>query len=470
MNVNGSAVIKKNDTVIVTIEDMSENGEGIGKSEGYTLFVKDTVIGDRAEVKIIKAKKTYGYGRIQRLLEPSPWRTEPLCPAAAPCGGCQLQAMSYDQQLKFKEKKVRDHLERLGGFQSPPVLPVIGMKDPWHYRNKAQYPVTTDRKGEIVMGFYAGRTHSVIQTPHCYIGQPVNDRVLAAVKAYMETCGVAPYDEASHKGLVRHVLIRRAAATGQVMVCLIINGKRLPAAEQLTERLLEIEGMTSISYNINREKTNVILGEQVVNLYGPGYITDQIGDVSFRISAQSFFQVNPFQTKVLYEKALEYAGLQGEETVWDLYCGAGTISLFLARKARQVYGVEIVPQAVDNARENARINGIENVEFYTGKAEELMPELYRNRRLRADVVVVDPPRKGCAQSLLDTVIAMAPERMVYVSCNSATLARDLRYLCDRGFRLEEAQPVDMFPMTVGVEVVALLSKGEIDSKKVSYIC
>ncbi len=459
-------VMKKNDMAVVVIEDMSENGEGIGRSDGYTLFIKDTVIGDRAEVKVIKAKKTYGYGRLVRLLEPSPWRTEPLCPAAAPCGGCQLQAMSYEQQLKFKEKKVRNHLERLGGFPSPAVHPVIGMEEPWHYRNKAQFPVARDREGRIIMGFYAGRTHAVIQTPHCYIGHPVNERVLDAVRAYMEENRVEPYDEAAHRGLVRHVLIRRGAATGEVMVCLIINGKRLPAAERLTERLLEISGMTSISYNINREKTNVILGEQVIDLYGPGYITDRIGDLTFRISPQSFFQVNPVQTRILYEKALAYAGLTGEETVWDLYCGAGTISLFLARKAKRVYGVEIVPQAVENARENARINGIENVEFYTGKAEELMPELNREGRLQADVVVVDPPRKGCAQSLLDTVIDMNPRRVVYVSCNSATLARDLRYLCDRGFRLEEVQPVDMFPMTVGVETVVLLSKGEIDSKKV----
>lgn len=470
--------IVKNDVVITEIEDMSENGEGIGKVDGYTLFVKDAVVGDKAEVKVIKAKKSYGYARLVKLLVPSPHRVTPVCPAAAPCGGCQLQAMSYEAQLQFKENKVKNHLERIGGFTDVQVQPVIGMEEPLHYRNKAQFPVTRDKDGNIRMGFYAGRTHSVIETPHCYIGHPVNDRILALVKEYMEQEGIQPYDEVRHSGLVRHVLIRRAAATGQIMVCLIINGKKLPAADRLVRLLAEVEGMTTIGFNVNRERTNVILGEKTVILHGPGYITDQIGDLSFRISPQSFFQVNPVQTKKLYEKALEYADLKGEETVWDLYCGIGTISLFLAKKAKKVYGVEIVPQAIENARENVRLNQIGNAEFFVGKAEEVLPEWCERQsgqdktenknmaenggrregeRVYADVIVVDPPRKGCAQSLLDTIIRMKPKRLVYVSCNSATLARDLNYLCREGFTLKKVQPVDMFPMTVGVECVAALA-------------
>lgn len=498
--------IAKNDVVITVIEDMSENGEGIGKVDGYTLFVKDAIVGDRAEVKVVKAKKSYGYARLVKLLAPSPDRVAPVCPAAAPCGGCQLQAMSYEAQLQFKENKVKNHLERIGGFTDAQVLPVIGMAEPFHYRNKAQFPVTRDKEGNIRMGFYAGRTHSVIETPHCYIGHPVNDEILALVKKYMEQEQVQPYDETRHSGLVRHVLIRRAAATGQIMVCLVINGKKLPAADRLVGLLLEVEGMTTIGFNVNRERTNVILGEKTVILHGPGYITDRIGELSFRISPRSFFQVNPVQTKKLYEKVLEFAGLKGEETVWDLYCGIGTISLFLARKAKQVYGVEIVPQAIENARENAKLNKIGNAAFFAGKAEEVLPKWYERQtgkeendgyimggrrtdksgtkalsdsyggqdqgkdenmagnahkckagREHVDVIVVDPPRKGCAQSLLDTIVRMRPKRLVYVSCNSATLARDLKYLCREGFVLERVQPVDMFAMTVGVECVVLLS-------------
>lgn len=481
--------VVKNDVVITEIEDMSENGEGIGKVDGYTLFVKDAIVGDRAEVKVVKAKKSYGYARLVKLLSPSSDRVEPVCPAAAPCGGCQLQAMSYEAQLKFKENKVKNHLERIGGFADAQVLPVIGMEKPFHYRNKAQFPVTRDKEGNIRMGFYAGRTHSVIETPHCYIGHPVNDEILALVKRYMEREQILPYDETRHSGLVRHVLIRRAAATGQIMVCLVINGKKLPAADRLVRLLLEVEGMAVVGFNVNTERTNVILGEKTVILHGPGYITDRIGELSFRISPQSFFQVNPVQTERLYEKVLEFAGLKGEETVWDLYCGIGTISLFLAKKAKKVYGVEIVPQAIENARENAKLNKIGNAEFFVGKAEEVLPEWYEKQcrgdendrhvsgegetdrkadvckdvRAYVDVIVVDPPRKGCAQSLLDTIVRMRPERLVYVSCNSATLARDLKYLCQEGFVLEKVQPVDMFAMTVGVETVCLLGKRKPDT-------
>ncbi|MDD6212317.1 MAG: 23S rRNA (uracil(1939)-C(5))-methyltransferase RlmD [Clostridiales bacterium] len=455
--------MEKNTKVQVTIEDMTEQGEGIGKVDGYTLFIKDTVIGDRVEAKVIKVKKNYGYARLTAILEESPDRVTPLCPVAGPCGGCQLQAMNYESQLLFKQRKVKNHLERLGGLRNISVEPVLGMEYPWEYRNKSQFPVGMNKEGKIVSGFYAGRTHSIIETEHCLLGSPVNEQILALVKSHMAGFHIAPYDEISGKGLVRHVLIRMGKKTGQIMVCIVINGKKLPQAPLLVKALCEVEGMTSISVNINTERSNVILGKELINLYGPGYIVDQIGDISYQISPLSFYQVNPEQTEKLYGTALEFAGLTGQETVWDLYCGIGTISLFLAKKAKKVYGVEIIPAAIENARANARLNGIDNTEFFVGKAEEVLPDYYRRvqqetgEKLYADVIVVDPPRKGCDETLLATMIQMQPSRIVYVSCNSATLARDLRILCDEGYEVKRVQPVDMFPMGVHVETVVLLS-------------
>ena len=452
-------MIEKNQIVEVLIEDMTENGEGIGKVDGYILFIKDTVIGDRVRAKVIKAKKTYGYGKMMEVIKPSADRVEPRCPVAGPCGGCQLQAMSYEGQLKFKRKKVKDHLERIGGFTGIEVQPVLGMKEPWGYRNKAQFPVGKNKDGEIVAGFYAGRTHSIIQTEKCFLGQLVNEEILTIVKGWMKEYGVTPYDEESGKGLVRHVLVRVAKATGQVMVCLVINGKKLPHKDTLVERLTaEISGIASISYNVNLEKNNVILGQELHVLWGEGYITDKIGEIAYQISPLSFYQVNPEQTEKLYGTALEYAGLTGDEVVWDMYCGIGTISLFLAKNAKKVYGVEIIPAAVENAKENARLNGIDNAEFFVGKAEEVVPEWYEKYGEKADVIVVDPPRKGCDGELLATMLEMEPKRIVYVSCDSATLARDLKVLVEGGYEIEKVQPVDMFGMTVHVETVCLLSK------------
>ena len=451
--------MNKNDMFRTVIVDMSENGEGIGHFEGNTLFIKDTIVGDEVEGKVIKVKKNYGYGKALNILTPSPERVTPPCPVAAPCGGCQLQAMSYEGQLRFKENKVRNHLERIGHFTNLPMEPILGMDgEPFRYRNKAQFPFGRDKEGRIIAGFYAGRTHSIIPTEDCLLGHPVNSDILRRIIAHMEKHHIEPYSEETGKGLVRHALIRVGFHTGQIMVCLVINGRKLPAAEDLVRSLLEIPGMTSISLNVNRERTNVILGHEILNLYGEGYITDTIGDITFRISALSFYQVNPQQTEKLYATALEYAGLTGNETVWDLYCGIGTISLFLAQQARQVYGVEIVPAAIDNARDNAALNGITNAEFYVGKAEEVVPELYRTKGIHADVIVVDPPRKGCDAALLDTMLKMAPDRIVYVSCDSATLARDLRILVDGGYEIQRVRPCDMFSQGVHVESCVLLAR------------
>ena len=453
---------RKNDLVTLEIEDCGIDGEGIGKADGFTVFVKDAVIGDTVTAKIIKAKKNYGYGRLMEVLKPSPYRVEPKCEFARQCGGCQLQALSYDQQLVFKTNKVKGHLERIGGFTDIPMEPIIGMDELFHYRNKAQFPVGRNKEGKIVTGFYAGRTHNIIENRDCALGVAENKEVLDRVIAHMEKYGIEPYNEATGKGLVRHVLIRYGYFTKEVMVCLILNGNKLPKEEQLVKSLCEIPGMTSITINVNKKRSNVILGEEICLLWGQEYITDRIGDISYQISPLSFYQVNPMQTQKLYAKALEYADLHGQETVWDLYCGIGTISLFLAQKAKFVRGVEIVPAAIENAKENAKLNGLENTEFFVGKAEELLPREYKKNGVYADVIVVDPPRKGCDETLLETMIEMNPDRIVYVSCDSATLARDLKYLCERGYELRKVCPVDQFGMTVHVETVVLLSQQKPD--------
>ena len=447
---------RKNDIVTLKIEDCGIDGEGIGKADGFTVFVKDAVIGDTVRAKIMKAKKNYGYGRLEEIITPSPDRVEPKCQFARQCGGCQLQALSYEKQLEFKTSKVRGHLERIGGFTDIPMEKILGMDQPFHYRNKAQFPVGKSKDGRIITGFYAGRTHSIIENRDCALGVTRNKEVLDRVIAHMEKFHIQPYDENTGKGLVRHVLIRYGFFTDEMMVCLIINGEKLPGEEALVKSLRQIPEAVSVMVNVNKKRNNVILGEKVRLLWGQPYITDKIGEISYQISPLSFFQVNPYQTGRLYGKALEYAQLSGNETVWDLYCGIGTISLFLAQKAKMVRGVEIIPAAIENAKENARLNGFDNTEFFVGKAEEVLPEQFARTGERADVIVVDPPRKGCDETLLSTIIEMQPDRVVYVSCDSATLARDLKYLCERGYELKKVCPVDMFPNTVSVETVCQL--------------
>ena len=460
----------KNDTVRLIITDIGTNGEGIGRVDGYTLFIKDAIIGDEVEAKIIKAKKNYGYARLMNIITPSKDRIEPVCPVARQCGGCQIQEMDYQAQLRFKQELVKNNIERIGHISDYQMMPVIGMDEPFHYRNKAQYPVGMDKDGNIVMGFFAGRTHHIIDNTDCALGAKINSRILGIIKEYMQDNKIKPYDEDKHAGTVRHILIRNGYHTDQIMVCLVINAESIKNSDDLVRRLKDIDGMTSIMININRNKTNVILGDTCKTLWGKSYIEDYICDIRYQISPLSFYQVNPKQTEKLYSKALEYAGLTGNETVWDLYCGIGTISLFMADKARKVYGVEIVPQAIEDAKNNARLNNIDNAEFFVGKAEEVVPAFYEElsrkaangdeeakRGIHPDVVVVDPPRKGCEETLLETVVKMSPKRMVYVSCDSATLARDLKFMEEHGYKVEKVQAVDQFGNTVHVETVVKLS-------------
>ena len=454
--------VEKNQTYTMSITDIGTNGEGIGRIDGYTVFVEGALPEEVIKVLIVKTKKHFGYGKLLEILEPSPHRVTPACPVAAKCGGCQLQHLSYEGQLAFKTKKVKDHLERIGGFSGISVGYAKGMEEPWRYRNKAQFPVG-GKTGEPEIGFYAKRSHRIIDTPVCMLQNEVNDRIVKIIRAFLAEYEIPLYDETIHRGLVRHILTRIGRRTGEIMVCLVVNGRKLPHCDVLVERLREIEGMTSIVLNVNTDQTNVILGTEVHVLWGKETIRDYIGDVQFEISPLSFYQVNPLQTQVLYQTALDFAELEGNETVLDLYCGIGTISLFFAQKAKHVFGVEIVPEAIADAKRNAALNGMNNADFAVGAAEDVIPRLYEEKGITADVVVVDPPRKGCDSVLLDTIAAISPKKVVYVSCDSATLARDLAYLCPKGYTIEKVQVVDMFPHTVHVETVVLLSHKKADS-------
>ncbi|MCR4782380.1 MAG: 23S rRNA (uracil(1939)-C(5))-methyltransferase RlmD [Lachnospiraceae bacterium] len=463
--------MEKNDVIKLYIEDIGVNGEGIGHYEGMAFFVPGAIKGDTITAGITKLKKTHGFARVISVDEPSCDRVKPFCPIAKQCGGCQIQELSYEKQLEWKAAKVRSDLIRLGGFEEGFVdgvmKPIIGMDKPIRYRNKAQYPVGMNRDGKVITGFYANHSHRIVPIDDCMLGSEDNSIITKVVSDFMQEKNIPPYDEVTGKGLVRHILIRYGYKSGEIMVCFIVNGESIEVLnrnfeDELVSRLIEeLPKIASISVNTNTRKDNVILGRKTRVIYGKDTIEDQIGDIKFSISAQSFFQVNPYQTEKLYNKALEYANLTGEETVWDLYCGIGSISLFLAKKAKKVYGIEIVEPAVLDARKNAKLNGIDNTEFFVGKAEEVLPEFYRkaaeenadSKSIHPDVICVDPPRKGLDSKCIETMHKMAPKRIVYVSCNPSTLARDLKLICEGGYKICEVTPVDQFPNTVHVETV-----------------
>lgn len=451
----GMQPVQKNETLEVTFTDLSHDGAGVAKVNGYTLFVPGGLPGEVAEVKIVKTKKGYGFGKLLHLIKTSEARVEPPCDIFDQCGGCQIQHLSRKGQGEFKQKLVVDALERLGGLRDVKVHPVLTMDHPWNYRNKASVPVAS-HQGEFVAGFYQKRSHVIIDMDHCLITNPTVDEVIQEVKRIAKDSGIEPYNEETHKGILRHIIVRIGKQTGEVMVVLVAKTDELPFRKRFIKELPEkFPQIKSIALNINKKRSNTIFGNETRILWGRETITDTIGSIKFAISPRSFYQVNPDQTHVLYEKALEYAELSGNETVMDAYCGIGTISLFLAQRAMKVYGVEIVPEAIEDARANAELNNLTNVEFEAGAAEEVIPNWYR-KGIQADVVVVDPPRKGCDAELLQTILEMKPKRVVYVSCNPSTLARDLRILEDGGYKTGEVQPVDMFPQTTHVECVTWL--------------
>lgn len=454
MEKNTSIFLDKNQYVDLNIEDLSHEGLGVGKLEGYTLFVKGALPGERIKAKIMKMKKRYGFARLIEVYEASPHRIEPPCPIYKQCGGCQLQHLSYEEQLRQKELQVRSQLTKIGGLdlEQVKVHPTLGMENPWKYRNKAQVPIG-EAEGGLIGGFYRQGTHEIIDMQECMIQHEANDTVIQKTKQIAQELGISAYDEQNHTGLLRHVVVKYGFYTKELMLVLITLEENIPQKEKLISKLrAEFGDLKSIVQNVNPARTNVIFGDRTRVLLGEEYIYDRIGSIQFAISARSFYQVNPQQTKVLYDKALEYADLQGHETVIDAYCGIGTISLFLAQKAKRVLGVEVVPEAIADAKRNARLNGIENAEFAVGEAEKVIP-WWKAQGIAADVIVVDPPRKGCDEALLNTMIEMKPKRIVYVSCNPATLARDLKILEEGGFRTVEVQPVDMFPHSYHVEVV-----------------
>lgn len=510
--------VAKNDNCVIEIIGMNHEGEGVGRVEGYTLFVSGALPGEQVEVKVLKTKKQYGYAKLLNVLQASPERVTPPCDIYEQCGGCQLQHLSYEGQLDWKRQHVIDALERIGKLsvakdldtdldtgkdadkgltleatvsleeslgdgaseeaKGIKVLPTLGMAEPWRYRNKAQVPIGLaverieqkqsrqlniniqdgDGSSRLIGGFYAKGSHRIIDMETCLIQHEQNDDVIAHIKEIGRNLGIAPYNEETGQGLLRHVVVRIGRTTGEIMVVLVTNGDRIPKVEEWIQAITsQISQVTSICQNVNTRRTNVIFGDVTKVLWGREVIYDYIGNVKFAISARSFYQVNPEQTEVLYQKTVEYAGLTGNETVIDAYCGIGTISLFLAQHAKKVYGVEIVPEAIEDARVNAELNGMSHVQFEVGASEDVIPR-WKERGVEADVIVVDPPRKGCDAKLLETILEMKPERVVYVSCNPATLARDLRVLQDGGYKVVEAQPVDMFPHTTHVETVVLLSR------------
>ncbi|MBT2584106.1 23S rRNA (uracil(1939)-C(5))-methyltransferase RlmD [Planococcus sp. ISL-109] len=449
--------VTKNERLSVYVEDLTHDGAGVAKVDGYPLFIKEALPGETVTVHVLKTLKSYGFAKLISIEEKSADRIDAPCPVFEICGGCQLQHLSYEGQLKYKEKVVRDAMARLGKLPDVPVHPVKGMDNPWRYRNKSQIPFGQE-DGRVVAGFYQPRSHRIADTDICLIQTPEADLLMASLKRNLQDMGIEPYEEKTHRGMLRHVVVRKARVTGELMVVLVTKKKKFPQAERAVELIrTALPEVTSIMQNVNPEKTNVIFGDETVNLWGKDIIEDQIGDVRFEISARSFYQVNPEQTEVLYGQALDYAGLTGSETVIDAYCGIGTISLFLAQRAKFVMGVEIVPQAIEDAQRNATLNGFTNTLFEAGPAEQVIPRWYKEGKV-ADVLVVDPPRKGCDEALLQTMLEQRPERIVYVSCNPATLARDLRILEDGGYRTQEVQPVDMFPQTTHVECVAWLTR------------
>lgn len=448
--------VKKNETITLNFEDLTHEGNGVGKVNGYPLFVPNALPGEEGSVKVVKANKNFGFGKLLELTKQSPERIDPVCHTQ--CNGCGLQHMSYKLQLEMKQNQVKNAMKKIAHLEHVPIHPIIGMNDPLHYRNKVQIPVG-EKNGELITGFYQKRSHRIMEnTETCTTHNVVINEVVKAVRNIANRLGITAYNEETHKGALRHIMVRTGEETKDIMVVLVTRAEKIPHQDELVKELTEgYPHIKSIVHNINHKQTNVILGEKTEVIWGEEYIHDKIGDITFAISAKSFYQVNPTQTKTLYDKALEYAQIDSKDLVIDAYCGIGTISLFLAQKAKKVYGVEIVPEAISDAKKNAKLNGITNAEFYVGQAEKIMP-WWKVQGLRPDVIVVDPPRKGCDEALLRAMIDMEPKRIVYVSCNPSTLARDLRILEDGGYATQEVQPVDMFPQTGHVENVCWLEK------------
>ncbi len=448
--------LKKGDLLELEIIDLTSEGLGVGKINGFAVFVEGGLPGDRGVVELRKIKKNYAIGKMVDIKENSPNRIESKCKYFKECGGCQLHELAYKTQLDLKTKQVKNTLNKIGKIEKSKVNPIIGMEYPYRYRNKGQFKIGRSKE-EISIGYFKRKSHDIVNVDKCIIQNEISDKIMKVIKTYMEKFKVPPYNKRNKKGIIRDIVIR-TTKDNLAMVIIVTKGNNLPYKKELINLLREnVEEVVSVYQNINNRNTPVVLGNKEIKLYGEDKIVDYIGDYKFLISPKSFLQVNSVQTEVLYKKALEYLDLKGNETIFDLYCGIGTISLFISKKAKKVYGIEVVKDAVEDAKENAKLNNVNNVEFIKGKTEEIVPILL-NKRIIADKVVVDPTRKGCDEEVLETIVKMKPETIVYVSCNPATLARDLRYLEDKGYKVEEVQPVDMFPHSTHVETVVLIEK------------
>lgn len=450
--------VTKNSYYTMTIDDLGVNGEGIGKIKGFTLFVPGALPGDEIEVKVITIKRNYGLGELSKIIHPSKSRIVPRCQLSRHCGGCQLLHYDYASQLEFKTKRVKDTLQRIAGLTDTKVLPTIGMDVPYYYRNKVQYSVGIGKTHCVQIGFYAMKSLNIIEAKKCYIQNPVNEQIIEVVREYINNEHLQKYNEKFEQGFLRRLFTRIGYHTKEIMVCLVINGDVLPQEDLLVEKLKKIPNMTSIILNINKQKSNVIWKNKTRLLWGKETITDYIGDIRYRISPLSFYQINPIQTKKLYDKVIEFANLTGNEIVWDVYCGIGTVALYLAKHVKKVSGVEIIPQAIQDAKYNAQLNHIKNTQFFVGKAEEVLPQKYEHEGLQANLVVLDPPRKGCDQAVLDTLLTLQPPKIIYISCDPTTLARDLKILTEDCYEVEVVQPLDMFPQTTHCESICLLKR------------
>ena len=458
--------VKKNDDITLEITSLTSQGSGVGHFDAFTVFVEGAAAGDRLIAHIIKVKSIYAVGIIKQLLRPSPDRVQPACPAALQCGGCAFQHISYEAECAHKRLRVEDALRRIGGFDFR-IEEILTTPHISRYRNKAQYPAALGADGSTRVGFYAKRTHRIVDCRDCALQPPEFSALLDVIVRWAAECGVSVYDEETDRGLLRHIYLRKGFASGELMVCLVVTDRAVPHTKVLVDRLLrENCGVKSVVLNVNAVRTNVVLGGECHTIFGSNYITDTLCGLRFQLSPLSFFQVNPAGAELLYQKAAEFAALTGSETVLDLYCGTGTIGLSMAHAAKKVVGVEIIPQAIENAKENAKRNGITNAAFYCDDAGGAAKRLHESGT-RPDVVILDPPRKGCSAETLQTVAGMQPQRIVYVSCDPATLARDCRLLRELGYELKHAVAVDMFPRTVHVETVVCLSQQSPDSECVA---
>ena len=448
--------IKKNQEYVVNIIDNGMEGEGIAKIDNFVIFIPGAIKNEKIKILIVKVLKTHAYGKILEVIQKSPYRVEEECTTYKRCGGCKLRHIDYEETLNIKQKNVQNLVNKVFQEKQVEVQKTIGMGNPYHYRNKAQYPVGLDKAGDVQIGVYAQRSHEIIPMRKCFIQNEIAEKIAFAVYRFIKEKGIEAYNEKQQTGILRHIVIKVGIRTHEIMCILVVNNKKIPYESQLVDMLVKEYNIKTIIKNINDKNTNVILGNNNIILHGDGYIYDNLGDYTFKISPMSFYQINPIQAEVLYNIAIQIADLNKEDILFDLYCGIGTIGIFASRYVRRVYGIEIVEEAIKDAKENAKINNIENIEFYAGDVEKIFSNLMQRKQIYPNVIIVDPPRKGLDKNTINNILAVKPKKIVYISCNPATMVRDIKLL-EQKYEIKEIQPVDMFPFTTHIETVTLLT-------------